>query len=84
MPPVRSRWAEKRPKSAVNDIVATVCNPDCVGPASVRPALGTVEHCVRAEFERWFAEARAVVNVVSDETGSFVLAHQASTQSRTM
>jgi hypothetical protein len=39
---------------------------------------------VRAEFERWFAEARAVVNVVSDETGSFVLAHQASTQSRTM
>jgi hypothetical protein len=62
--------------------------PSAIRIASGRPASdqpwGTVEHCVRAEFERWFAEARAVVNVVSDETGSFVLAHQASTQSRTM
>jgi hypothetical protein len=43
-----------------------------------------VEHNVWAVFEPWFAEAGAVVNVVRDETGSFVPAHQASTQSQTM
>jgi hypothetical protein len=43
-----------------------------------------VEHNVWAVFEPWFAEAGAVVNVVRDETGSFVTAHQASTQSQTM
>jgi hypothetical protein len=109
VPPVRSRWPEERPKSAVNDIVATMCNPGWSGrlrgivvlnllptgtyrdklfsrlvvAASDRPGA-TVEHYVRAVIERWFAEARAVVNGVRDEAGSFILAHPASTQSPTI
>jgi hypothetical protein len=41
-------------------------------------------HSVRAVFVPWFAEDGAVVHAATDETVSFLPAHQASTQSRRM